>query len=335
MKRFTAMLLGLVLALIGVGAAAEGMSFDRIAGLEWTFSSGVGGWGTELYIAEDGTFSGEFHDSEMGEVGTDYPNGTIYYCAFTGALSIVEQVDEHTWKLRVDSLNPEDRPGEESLGEGVRLIATEPYGLSAADEMLLFLPGTPTDALTEDMRMWAHLTGDDAPDVLADWFMYSAKNESGFVGYRLEDESDISNPWAEMTEAEFAKAAGVTLNLPKGAEDALYRWNEVDSLAEMQFTLDGDEYCARVQPAELEDGALLNISDIYFDWEHEEEITVGPCPGTIGLAKTGSTDWVELCLWYDAAPGLMYALSVYTTDPDGLDLTAVAQMVYAPVQADA
>ena len=104
----------------------------------------------------------------------------------------------------------------------------------------------------------------------------------------------------------------------------------------MQFTLDEDEYCARIQPAALQEGELMNISGIYFAWDNEEEVTIGGhCPGTIGQAKTGSEDWVELCQWYDAAPGLMYSLSVYTTDPDGLDLTAIAEMVYAPVQGDA
>ena len=39
-------------------------------------------------------------------------------------------------------------------------------------------------------------------------------------------------------------------------------------------------------------------------------------------------------LWYDAVPGLMYALSVYTTDLDGLDATAIAEQVYIPVQGD-
>ncbi len=30
----------------------------------------------------------------------------------------------------------------------------------------------------------------------------------------------------------------------------------------------------------------------------------------------------------------MYSLSVYTTEPDGLDLVAVAEQVYIPVQGD-
>ena len=95
----------------------------------------------------------------------------------------------------------------------------------------------------------------------------------------------------------------------------------------MQFTLDGDEYCARIQPAALEEGELLNISGMYLPWDNEEEVTSGHCPGTLGLSQTGSEDWTELCLWYDVVPGLMYSLSVYTVDPDGLDLTAVAAMV--------
>ena len=66
---------------------------------------------------------------------------------------------------------------------------------------------------------------------------------------------------------------------------------------------------------------------MYFQWEPEEEIQIGSCTGTIGQAKTGSEDWVELCQWYDADQGLQYSLSVYTTDIDGLDLTALARQI--------
>ena len=57
---------------------------------------------------------------------------------------------------------------------------------------------------------------------------------------------------------------------------------------------------------------------------------MGECPGTIGLAQTGSEDWAERCLWYDQARGIMHSLSVCTIDPDGLDLTAVAAQVFQP-----
>ena len=149
-----------------------------------------------------------------------------------------------------------------------------------------------------------------------------------------EEAAGIANPWTEMTEDELLEASGLTFGVPEDAEDIVYRWLEDESLAEMQFMLGEDEYCARIMPDDLEEGQLDNISDMYFQWENEEEVTIGHCPGTIGQAQTGSEDYVELCLWYDLVPGLMYSLSVYTTDPDGLDLTAVAEMVYIPVQGE-
>ena len=335
MKKVIACILGLAMLLGAFGACAEAeLTFDQLAGLEWTFSSGAGGWSTDMRIAENGDFSGEFHDSEMGEVDDAYPNGTLYYAAFTGQLSILEQVDEYSWKVRVDSLSVENVPGDESIDDGIRYVATDPYGISEGDEMTLYRPGTPVDGFTEDMLMWAHLFGEDAPAELTDWFMYSEKNESGFVSYATE-EVEIANPWTQMTEDELAEVSGVSFNLPEGAENAVYMWLESDSLAEIQFTMDGDEYCARVKPDDLEVGQLDNISGMYFSWDHEEEITVGHCSGTIGLAQTGSEDFVELCLWYDPAPGLMYSLSVYTIDPDGLDLTAVAANVFPAAQGDA
>lgn len=145
-------------------------------------------------------------------------------------------------------------------------------------------------------------------------------------------EAQLANPWTDLTQDEWQQKSGVVFGLPEGANVTAWRWLESDKLAEAQFTLDGDEFCARMKPETLESGQLDNISGMFFEWEHEEPVTVGQCHGTLGMAQTGSEDWVELCLWYDAAQGRMYSLSVYTTDPDGLDLEAVARMVYAPTQ---
>ena len=67
---------------------------------------------------------------------------------------------------------------------------------------------------------------------------------------------------------------------------------------------------------------------MFFEWENEEEVSIGKSTGTIVQAQTGSEDYVGLCQWYDSDQGLQYSLSVYTTDVDGLDLTAVAEQVY-------
>ena len=336
MKKMLVWVLFLSMLFSAVSAFAEGeaLTIDQLDGMECIFSSGAGGWATELHFGENGAFTGDFHDSEMGEADEAYPNGTVYVCGFSGQMSLVGQADEYAWTLRVDSLTLDDETGKESIDDDMRFVTTDPYGISEGDELLVYLPGTPVSVLNEDQRMWAHLLGDEAPEALENWFLYSAANESGFVGYFMDD-ATLANPWVDMTADELAQVSGVTLNLPEGAQDAVYRWLESESLAELQFTLDGDEYCARVKPDALEAGQLDNISGMYFEWEHEEEITVGHCPGTIGLAQTGSSDYTELCLWYDVAPGLMYSLSVYTTEPDGLDLTAVAAMVYEPMQGEA
>ena len=338
MSRFAAMILCIAIALSAAAACGETADplFASFEGMEWYFSSGVGAWATEMRILADGSFSGEFHDSEMGENADAYPEGTIYLCSFTGTMSLVAQTGENTWKVRIDTLVPDASQAAESIDDGIRYVKAEPYGLSAGDEMTLYRPGTPVSEIPEEMLIWTHAMDlENRPDALERWFLSSEKNESGFVAYRADPVVGLPNPWSDMSAAELLEASGLSFGVPEGAENVIYRFLGSEHLAEMQFTLDGDEYCARIRPAALEDGELMEISGMYFAWDHEEEVTVHHCRGIIGIAQCGTEDWAERCLWYDAAPGLMCCLSVSTTDPDGLDLTAVAEQVYIPVQGDA
>ena len=143
-------------------------------------------------------------------------------------------------------------------------------------------------------------------------------------------EATIANPWVDLTADQLMEASGLSFGVPEGAEDVVYRYLENDGLAEMQFNWEGDEFCARIQPA----GEWTDISGMYFDWENEEAVTIHYCKGIIGQAQTGSEDWIERCMWFDAAPGLMCSLAVYSTDLDGLDLTVLAEQVYIPPQGD-
>lgn len=330
-KVFVWMLTAMLLAAMTVAVAEQDDALlKRLEGLEWSFSSGVGGWSTDMRILSDGSFSGEFHDSEMGEFTDEYPNGTVYGCTFTGRLTVIEQVDENTWKLRVDALSVDEGQAEEAIDGGIRFVYSEPYGISEGDEMTLYQPGTLTAGFTEDMLLWAHLLGEDAPTELESWFLYSEENDSGFVSYAGEGGIGLANPWEELTGEQLQEVSGLSFGVPEGAEDVIYRWLGSEGLAEMQYNWNGGEYCARAEAAELEEGELMEISGMYFDWEYQEEITVGGCPGTIGQAQTGSEDWVERCLWYDAGAQIMYSLSVSGSDLDGLDLTAIAEQVYRP-----
>ena len=324
------MLWFLCLALIPCAAAADDTAadtvFESFGGMEWSFCSGAGGWSTDMRFLPDGSFSGEYHDSEMGESTDAYPGGTIYCCSFTGQMRVAEQVSETVWNVTVETLKTDSSQEEEAVDDGIRYVKAEPYGLSAGDRMTLYAPGTPLDAFTEDMLLWAHLMDpENRPDTLQDWFLYSEKNDSGFVGIAPAEPVGIANPWEDMDADRLKEVSGLVFGVPEGAQDILFRYMAADGLAEMQFTIDGDEYCARILPAALEEGELMNIAGMYFAWDHEEPVTVCGCAGTLAQAQTGSEDWVELCQWYDREAGLMYALSVATTDLDGLDLTAVAE----------
>ena len=336
MKKVLAWMMSLALVLSAAGVLAESGSpvLETMAGLEWTFASGVGAWSTELRMEPDGSFSGEYHDSEMGETGEGYPDGTIYGCSFTGKLSLAGQVDEYSWKIRVDSLSPDEGQVEEAIEDGIRYVTTNPYGLSAGDEMMLYCPGTPVSVLSEEQLFWAHVLDQETPpEALETWLLTSRNNESGFVG-TPPWEMTIANPWQDLTAEELLEASGLSFGVPEGAENVIYRWLPEQKLAEMQFSLFGDDFCARLQPAALQEGELIDISGMYFNWEYEEEVMVHHCKGIIGQARSGTEDWVERVLWYDTAPGIAGSLSVQTAELDGLDLVAVAETVYLPPQGD-
>ena len=323
MKKVCLLVLCLMLALSAVSFAEEPV-FETLAGLEWSFSSGAGAWSTDMRILADGSFTGEYHDSEMGDYDDAYPGGTVYFCSFFGQMSIVEKTDDNTWRIRVEKL---EKIGEtEYIEDDIRYIPTDVYGLSEGDEMLLYRPGTPVNALPEEMQFWAHVIDQETPPTeLESWFLSSVQNDSGFVGYPA---VSLPNPWEDMTAEQLSGASGLSFGVPEGAEQVIYRYLRSEGLAEMQFSIGGDRFCARIRRAVPQDGQVSDISGMNYEWEHEEAVTIGGCEGTIGQARSEDTERVELCRWYDPARGLAYSLSVSSTDLNGLDLTAVAAQVY-------
>ena len=328
MKKILA--LALVLAVVfGLSAAsAEASVFDTMAGMEWTFCSGVGAWSTDLHIQPDGSFTGDYHDSDMGDAADEYPNGTVYFCSFSGQMSLVEQVDAQTWKLRVDKLETE--AAEETIAGGVRYIPAPSYGLNEGDELVLYAPGTPAGVFSEDMLFWTQIMWQENRDVLENWFLMNEKGDSGFVGYRADT---IANPWEDVTIESLAETTRFIFGLPEGAENAACRLLRSENLAELDFTWANGDYCARIQAISLAEGEMTDISGMYYEWEHEEEISFRGHPGTIAIARDGDL-WAERCMWYDFDAGLMYSLSVTAADVDGLDLAALAEQVFPPVQGD-
>ncbi len=79
-----------------VGATSEAPEDGNIFAQmpkNFTFASGAGAWATSLKLSEDGSFVGGYHDSDMGDSGDGYPNGTIYVCGFSGKFSDPEPTE--------------------------------------------------------------------------------------------------------------------------------------------------------------------------------------------------------------------------------------------------
>lgn len=152
---------------------------------EFYFSSGAGGWGTDITLHDDGTFTGSYHDSDMGSDIEHYPGGTMYVASFNGKFTDFQKVDDYTWTMRLESLNYDNAPGQDWEENGVHNIASEAYGIAGGDQFYLYLQGHPTSTLPEEYLNWAKMymnAYDNLPSTLTVYGIYNVAEQAGFGG---------------------------------------------------------------------------------------------------------------------------------------------------------
>lgn len=137
-----------------VSEGAEESLLPDALPLEFVFASGAGAWGTALTLHRDGSFEGAFHDSEMGDTGDGYPQGTVYLSEFTGRFDGIHLVNDHTWELTLAEVTAEQEEGTEWIEGGIRYAVQPPYGLDSGREFLLYAPETPVSELSEEFLSW-------------------------------------------------------------------------------------------------------------------------------------------------------------------------------------
>lgn len=143
----------------------------------------------------------------------------------------------------------------------------------------------------------------------------------------------MANPWTNSTSEEILQTIGVDMPTPQGAIDVDYQKNDSIGLAQMSFKLSeypDIDFNYRIQTT----SAFEDISGMYYEWNLEETAKIGWCEGKIYRAISDDQT-VDLLLWYDVVPGIMYSLSASAPDLDGFDLQAIAEMLYVPMQTDA
>ena len=190
------------------GNAGAEFGFEALEDRLFEFCSGAGAWSTELSINSDGTFEGIYHDSDMGDIGADYPNGTRYYCSFTGKFGNLEKVDEFTYKMKLVSLVYEDEPDKEEILDGIRYIYSGAYGLVGGTDFLLYLPGAKLADLPEGYRSWVgyyYLESVEETE-LPYYGLYNLNEENGFSSYVYEEQSLAERIAMEISFAEESAA---------------------------------------------------------------------------------------------------------------------------------
>ena len=83
--------------------------FSKFAG-HYVFTSGVGGWASELTLEEDGTFQGQYSDSTY-VTGADY-QVMLDVCSFEGRFENARRIDGVTYVFDLMKLDCERTPGE-------------------------------------------------------------------------------------------------------------------------------------------------------------------------------------------------------------------------------
>ena len=189
MKKFCLLLAAVIILNMAVFAGAETLSlFDQLKGRTFIFASGVGGWYTEVTFGEDGFFTGSHRDSELGDIGEGYPDGSVYGCLFHGQLSDPVMVDAYTWTAAI-TVEKNEGQAPEAIEDGIRYVTAEPYGMEKAQAVTVFLPGTPVENLPEGFLFWAHLHEDDSQvKTLPFYAIWSEEDEAGFI------DDTIANP---------------------------------------------------------------------------------------------------------------------------------------------
>lgn len=180
-------------------------SFADVVGTEFLYSSGVGAWGTVLTINEDGTFQGNYHDSEMGMIGPDYPNGTYYYCGFSGKFSKPEKAEDNVYKFSVESIEYERTPGEE-IKDGIRYVySNDAVGLEDSEYLYMYLPGDRVMDLPEAFQYLVSFYDSDInEEVLYFYSLYNPVTDNAFSSMkRYAKSSDFSLELLSTEETDF------------------------------------------------------------------------------------------------------------------------------------
>ena len=254
--------------------------FEELEDLEFYFASGAGGWRTVLQIKEDGSFSGEYSDGDMGSTGEGYPNGTYYYCEFEGRFTQPVKVNDYTYSMKIEEINCENEPETKEIIDETLYYYSTPYGLDGAEEVLLYLPDAPTAELPEEYMSWVRNDMVDFDALQLPFYgLYNVTEQNGFSSYDicagLEEYMESIKEESDRLKAELRQGILTQLEMNMTSKELYdlwdgalnYLWGEVkDTLSEEEFAVLLEEqrvWIAEKEKAVKEEGKESEGGSIY------------------------------------------------------------------------
>lgn len=152
---------------------------------EFWFTTGASAMACRLMLNKDGSFTGNYHDTEHGMTGEDYPNGTRYQSSFWGSFEIVQQVNDYSVELKLFEVQTSQPADEISFEDGMRIITTIAHGVDGGSRFILYLPNATIAQIPEEGRTWLPLSAHTMKDneQLGFYYLYNEHAETGFYAF--------------------------------------------------------------------------------------------------------------------------------------------------------
>ncbi len=141
------------------------LTFADLSKYSFEFSSGVGAWGEWFTIEKDGYFTGLFNDSNMGETGEGYEDGTRYSSSYFGHFTNLTKIDDYTYQMTLADISYKEPIGTSEIEDKILYIYTGSYCLGGTDTFTIYLPGAPLEVLSEDIYSWIRYSNESETEL--------------------------------------------------------------------------------------------------------------------------------------------------------------------------
>ena len=116
----------------------------------YVFSSGAGAWSSELNIYKDGSFDGQYSDTDMAPP-------TTYYSTYNGKFGTPKKVDEYSYSIKIENLNITNDlhilygdDYDKMYSKEVKYVPSKPYGVDKTTELIVYPPFTPLSKMATE-----------------------------------------------------------------------------------------------------------------------------------------------------------------------------------------